>query len=70
MRFMNKGGISMDLSLFSLEGKTALVTGVSRGLGQAMAIALARAGADIVGVGLRGMGDTQALVEALSLIHI
>ncbi len=64
MRFMNKGGISMDLSLFSLEGKTALVTGVSRGLGQAMAIALAMAGADIVGVGLRGMGDTQALVEA------
>ena len=29
-----------------------------------MAIALAMAGADIVGVGLRGMGDTQALVEA------
>ena len=54
-----------DLSLFSLEGKIALVTGVSRGLGQAMAVALAQSGADIVGVGPRGMGDTKAQVEAL-----
>lgn len=36
--------------LFSLEGKTALVTGCSRGIGQAMAIGLAQAGADIIGV--------------------
>jgi 2-dehydro-3-deoxy-D-gluconate 5-dehydrogenase len=35
-------------TLFSLEGKRALVTGASRGLGQAMAIALAQAGADVV----------------------
>ena len=35
-------------TLFSLEGKRALVTGSSRGLGQYMAIALARAGADIL----------------------
>ncbi len=48
---------------FDLTGKVALVTGVSRGLGQAMAVALARAGADVVGVGLHGMGQTKALVE-------
>lgn len=37
-------------ALFSLEGKKALVTGCSRGIGEAMAIALAEAGADIIGV--------------------
>lgn len=35
---------------FDLSGKTALVTGCKRGLGRAMAIALAEAGADIIGV--------------------
>ena len=35
---------------FSLAGKTALVTGCKRGIGKAMAIALAEAGADIIGV--------------------
>jgi 2-dehydro-3-deoxy-D-gluconate 5-dehydrogenase len=36
--------------LFRLDGKTALVTGSKRGIGLAMAIALAEAGADIIGV--------------------
>jgi len=36
--------------LFDLSGKKALVTGCSRGIGKAMAIGLAEAGADIIGV--------------------
>jgi 2-deoxy-D-gluconate 3-dehydrogenase len=36
--------------LFRLDGKVALVTGARRGIGRAMAVALAEAGADIIGV--------------------
>ncbi len=38
------------LNSFNLKGKTALVTGCRRGIGKAMALALAEAGADIIGV--------------------
>ena len=37
-------------NIFNLTGKKALVTGCSRGIGRSMAIALAHAGADIIGV--------------------
>lgn len=37
-------------TLFDLSGQTAVVTGARRGIGLAMAVALAEAGADIIGV--------------------
>ena len=40
----------MVLDQFKLDGQTALVSGCKRGIGKAMALALAEAGADIVGV--------------------
>lgn len=53
----------MVKDLFDLEGKVAIVTGASRGLGQAMSIALAQAGANIVGVGQSNMASTKEEVE-------
>lgn len=52
--------------LFSLSGKTALVTGASRGLGQAIAVGLAKAGAIVICCASRegGTTDTQAIIEA------
>ena len=38
----------MSLELFDLSGKTALVTGATHGLGMAMAVGLAKAGASLV----------------------
>lgn len=53
------------LASFSLQGKTALVTGCDTGLGQGMALALAEAGANIVGASVvDDCSATQALIEA------
>jgi len=53
------------LDRFKLNGKVAVVTGASRGLGQGMALALAEAGADIVAVDILPVEDTARQVRAL-----
>jgi 2-deoxy-D-gluconate 3-dehydrogenase len=50
---------------FSLDGRTALVTGANTGIGQGIAIALAKAGADIVAAGRRSPQETEAAVLGL-----
>lgn len=56
-----------DFPRFGLTGKTALVTGAARGLGRAIALALAHAGADVA-LGLRDVnsgGDLAKQIQAM-----
>jgi 3-oxoacyl-[acyl-carrier protein] reductase len=58
----DSGSATSD-SFCSLEGKTALVTGASRGIGRAIALELGRAGASVV-VGYRAAGEEAEQVAA------
>ncbi len=51
------------MTMFDLSGKVAVVTGANTGLGQAIAVAMAAAGASIVGVGRSSMDETEAAVR-------
>jgi 2-dehydro-3-deoxy-D-gluconate 5-dehydrogenase len=55
------------MNLFNLQGKTALVTGCNKGIGKGMALGLAEAGADIIGVSssLQPGSEVEAGVSAL-----
>jgi 2-deoxy-D-gluconate 3-dehydrogenase len=57
----------MTVSLFDLTGKTAFVTGASRGIGRAIAVAFADAGADValVARSADGLAETAEAIDAV-----
>jgi 2-deoxy-D-gluconate 3-dehydrogenase len=60
----------MILDQFKLDGRVALVTGVSRGLGQACALALAEAGAEVAGLGISDDAATHAAIAKLGRRYV
>ena len=55
----------MILDSFRLDGRVALVTGAARGMGQAIALGLAEAGADVAVLDVLPVDETRARIEAL-----
>ena len=56
-----------NLNMFSLEGKTALVTGANTGLGQGICVAYAGAGANVIGVARRSCRETADKIADLGI---
>lgn len=56
----------MKNDLFNLAGKTAVITGASRGLGKSMAIGLAKAGADVVVTDILDTSKTVSEIKKLN----
>ena len=53
-----------DFSAFSLAGKRIMVTGANTGIGQGIALSIAKAGGAVIGVGRSAMDETAAMVTA------
>ena len=54
-----------DSPLFTLKGRTALITGSSRGIGAALAMGLARAGADVIVHCANNMEAAKSVCESI-----
>ena len=57
----------MGIEMFSLDGKVALVTGASRGIGRAIALGFAEAGADVA-VAARSESDLETLAKEIDAL--
>ncbi len=55
----------MDLSAFSLQGRTIIVTGANTGIGQGIALAIGRAGGRVIGVARSPLTETATLLAAI-----
>lgn len=60
----------MDLSAFSLEGKTVLVTGANTGIGQGIALSIGRAGGLVIGVGRSSLDETAGLMAGIGAAFV
>jgi len=58
--------MAQNLNMFSLDGKTALITGANTGLGQGICVAYAAAGANVIGVARRSCQETASKITAIN----